>query len=379
MSYFNRFPKLAYDFNREGVVNSVVDIFRQVRPLQNYVDSFSAYKYTEIQDGERPDILSKRLYDTPEYYWTFFLVNDFLHDGLGSWPLSMQGLENYIKTEYNGYALETRPNIKRDTDQGITIFENCITSTTKDQNQGAFTPGTTVTLSHGGAQTAVGTLRRKDIYLNQLVIQEVTGTPISDGSGNIKESCVGQWTDPVSKAPVVVTVDIWKAWKYAEAPHHYYSAGDGNQDSSYNMNAFVSDGSTTVYNLSSIAYNPLNITVTIEGVSNYNWTVSGSTLTFASAPALNKNIRIKVPITNPDGSQQYGEEAHVSSANFFSVDDNATVAERLIQQEGSTAAPLYTSNRQYLFNKNEQRSKIRIIDPAFMTQFVTTFESLLNE
>ena len=25
MSYFKRFPKLVYDFNREGVVNSVID------------------------------------------------------------------------------------------------------------------------------------------------------------------------------------------------------------------------------------------------------------------------------------------------------------------------------------------------------------------
>ena len=53
MSYFNRFPKLSYDFNREGVVNSVVDIFRQVRPLQNYVDAFSSYRYSNILDGDK--------------------------------------------------------------------------------------------------------------------------------------------------------------------------------------------------------------------------------------------------------------------------------------------------------------------------------------
>jgi hypothetical protein len=314
MSYFKRFPKIAYDFNREGVVNRVVDIFRQVRPLQNYVDSFTAYRYTNILDGERPDILSKKLYDTPDYYWTFFLINDFLHDGLGSWPMSIQTLESYIKTEYNGYALETRPNIKYDTDGGIEKFENSLAGTTKSQNQGAFTPGTTVTLSNAGTQTATGTIRRKDIYLNQLVIQDVTGTPISDGT-NIKESCVGQWTDPVSKAPVSITMQIHKAWKYADAPHHYYITGDADSDR----------------------------------------------------------------VTNPDGSFKYGVEAHVSSANFFSITDDATSAERLIQQEGSTAAAQYKSNRSYLFDKNEEHSKIRIIDPAFITKFVTAFESLLDD
>ncbi len=313
MSYFKRFPKVGYDFNREGVVNSVVDLFRQVRPLQNYVDSFSAYKYHEIKDGERPDILSKKLYDSPEYYWTFFLVNDFLHDGLGSWPMSSTNLEEYIQTEFSGYALETRPNVKRDSDEGIEKFENSLAGTTPSQNQGAFTPGTTVTLSFDGNQTATGTIRRKDLYLNQLIIQDVTGTPISDGSGNIKENCVGSWIDPVTKAPVSCDAKIWKAWPYAEAPHHYYITGDASDDR----------------------------------------------------------------VINPDKSFKYGIEAHVSSANFFSVDKNSA-ALALIQQEGSTAAPLYKSNRQYLFNKNEERSKIRIIDPAFMIPFVSAFDDLLN-
>ena len=196
MAFFNKFPKAAYDFNREGVVNNIVDIFRQVRPLQNFVDEFSSYRYYEIQDGERPDILSKKLYDNPDYYWTFFIINDSLHDGLSSWPMSQQDLDEYIAKEYNGYALETRPNIKRDTDGGIEEFENSLAGTVAGQNQGGFTPGTTVTLTRGGVTTATGTIRRKDIYLNQLIIQDVTGTPVSNGTGNIVENCSGFHTDP---------------------------------------------------------------------------------------------------------------------------------------------------------------------------------------
>jgi len=312
MAFFNKFPKAEYDFNRQGVVNNVVDIFRQVRPLQNYVDTFSSYRYYEIQDGERPDIVSKRLYDNPDYYWTFFIINDFLHDGLSSWPMSSQDLDDYIKSEYSGYALETRPNVKYDTDGGIEEFENSLAGTVAGQNQGGFTPGTTITLSRGGVTTATGTLRRKDIYLNQLVIQDVTGTPVSNGTGNIVENCSGFHTDPVTKAPIAVNVEIWKAWKYDEAPHHYYISGDGKEDS----------------------------------------------------------------IENPDGSKSYGIEAHVSSANFFSVTDNA--AKNLILQEGSTAAPLYTSNRKYAHDLNEQRSKIRIIDPSFIPQFIEKFEQLIK-
>jgi|ETNmetMinimDraft_35_1059890.scaffolds.fasta_scaffold54605_2 hypothetical protein len=309
MSYFKKFPKLVYDFNREGVVNSVVDLFRQVRPVQNYVDNFSAYKFYSIKDGERPDIVSQKIYGTTNYYWTFFIINDFLHDGLGSWPMSGVDLEEYINIEYNGYALETRPKVKRDTDDGITSFENSLAGEDRFQNQGAWTVGRTVT---GAISGATGTLKRKDLYLNQLVVQDVTGTFLGDGAGNVNEDVTGSWIDPVSGAIIPCSVQCWKAWSYAEAPHHYYISGDGDTDS----------------------------------------------------------------LTLPDGTKGYGVEAHVSSANFFSTTDDATL--NLIIQEGSTAAPLYTSNRSYLFKKNEERSKIRIIDPAFIPEFASKFESLIN-
>ena len=43
MAYFNLFPKVGYDFNRDGVIQNVVDIFRHVRPLQNFVDEINTY------------------------------------------------------------------------------------------------------------------------------------------------------------------------------------------------------------------------------------------------------------------------------------------------------------------------------------------------
>ena len=77
MSFFKQFPKIDYDFNMEGSITQMVDIFRSVRPLPTFVDEFSGYKLYEIKDGERPDIVASRLYKNPKLYWTFFVVNDF--------------------------------------------------------------------------------------------------------------------------------------------------------------------------------------------------------------------------------------------------------------------------------------------------------------
>ena len=77
MPYFRQFPTVGYDFNRDGIIQNVVDIFRHARPLQNFVDEINTYRKFTIPDGQRPDICSQKLYGTPDYYWTFFILNDF--------------------------------------------------------------------------------------------------------------------------------------------------------------------------------------------------------------------------------------------------------------------------------------------------------------
>ena len=48
MAYFEQFPKVDYDYNRDGVIQKSVDLFRQVRPLQNFVDNVSTYRLYDI-------------------------------------------------------------------------------------------------------------------------------------------------------------------------------------------------------------------------------------------------------------------------------------------------------------------------------------------
>jgi hypothetical protein len=172
-----------------------------------------------IPNGERPDIMSQRLYRTSTLHWTFFLVNNFLHEGISAWPMSQEDLQQYITTHYNGYAIETRPDIVRNTDGGITNY--------KDSLAGRFKLGETIT---GQISGATGTLTKKDIYLNQLVVQDVTGTFLGDGTGNVLEAVTG------STSTDTVTSRI--AWKYEEAPHHWYVSGDETEAHVSNANFF---------------------------------------------------------------------------------------------------------------------------------------------
>lgn len=266
MSFFKQFPTISYDFDRNGILQNVVNIYRSVRPLQLFADNFSTYTYYDVKNGERPDVVSQRLYGTTNYYWTFFILNEYLHDGLAAWPMSQEKLQTYMANEYSGIVINTNPQIVRDSDQSITDHRNSLA--------GRFTLGETIT---GGISGATGTLVKKDIDLNQLVLENVNGTFVGDGGG-VSESLTGSVSND--------SVGTYEVFKHLDAPHHYYTTGDAEQ-------------------------------------------------------------RIQTNAVFIEGGVQSGQLS-------------------------------YQTNRSYLEESNDYRSKLRVVDPKYITQFADEFERVLN-
>lgn len=104
-SYFSRFPTLKYDIFGTGKPIELTDIFRAVRLKKNTKDDVLLYTYYEIQEDERPDHVSLKLYGTTDYYWTFFMINDTLINLAKDWPLSRSELENKINRMYAGNVM----------------------------------------------------------------------------------------------------------------------------------------------------------------------------------------------------------------------------------------------------------------------------------
>lgn len=278
MAFFKQFPKIQYDFERNGVITNVVNIYRSVRPLREFIDNSSAYTFYEIKNGERPDIVSQRLYDNPNYYWTFFVINDDLHDGTRAWPMSQEDLFDYMEKEYEGYVITTNPTIVRNTDGIITSFEDSLAGSVPNVSDGAFTLGETITGSISGFS---GTLTKKNVDMNQLIIQEVnSNAPLGD------PNAISGGTELLVGSKSGDSIGTYQAFKYAEAPHHYFTTGDK-------------------------------------------------------------------------------EERYQTNGEFI--------------QGGEASGTLsYKTNRSYVNELNEKRSKIRVIDPRYIDRFVDEFERLLN-
>ena len=105
MSFFSQFPKIKYDINADGIKTDVTDIFRYVDVKDGLINDIGTYTWYEILEGERPDVVSNRLYGTPDYYWTFFAINESLKKGLNTWPKSYRQFEMMLEEDYSKYSV----------------------------------------------------------------------------------------------------------------------------------------------------------------------------------------------------------------------------------------------------------------------------------
>lgn len=106
--FFNSTPDVLYpDFTDKSKLKLSKNLFRKVRPRDNYNSSFIVSKKYTIQPGETPDKIAYTLYGDPEWYWTILLVNNIV-DMNTQWPLDPDELEKYIEDKYGDDQNNTR-------------------------------------------------------------------------------------------------------------------------------------------------------------------------------------------------------------------------------------------------------------------------------
>jgi hypothetical protein len=83
---------------------AVKDITVRAKISDYFKNSALASLPYEIQDGERPETLSHRVYDRADLHWVILMFNE-IHDPTFEWPLSSAELESKLQVKYKGYAL----------------------------------------------------------------------------------------------------------------------------------------------------------------------------------------------------------------------------------------------------------------------------------
>lgn len=142
--YFENFPICSYKFADNQTSSTFPNLSSYVDVLDTTRTADSFYTKQYIQDYDRPDTMSYKLYGTVDYHWTFFYMNDELRRS--GWPLAYN--------EIQLLAMKNWPNQTARTNSDI--------STT-------FLTGQQVSGSQSGAS---GTVVSRNLDLGQLVIKK---------------------------------------------------------------------------------------------------------------------------------------------------------------------------------------------------------------
>jgi len=152
--YFSRFQKLFYRFGDNESPAIFQNISQYVDLIDQIKNNIAFFEDYTITSRDRPDTVSFRLYGTPEYYWSFFFLNDKLKES--GWPLSNEDVRYVAQSYYPHRIVTTKEDIATepfDFPIGKVVF--------------------------GSVSGTVGTIIKRNLDLGQLII-DTTNTVISE-------------------------------------------------------------------------------------------------------------------------------------------------------------------------------------------------------
>lgn len=99
--YFKRFPVIYYPVvvNGKKQFSTIKDISINVRFIKEFLSNISLYDLYDVVDGETPEIISEKFYDTPLYHWIVMLANE-RYDYVNDFPLPFDKLYDSVIQKY---------------------------------------------------------------------------------------------------------------------------------------------------------------------------------------------------------------------------------------------------------------------------------------
>ena len=104
-NYFKHFPKVDYRFGNNEAAVQFQDIGAYIEIVDRVKEFSIYYEAYNIQNGMRPDQVSLELYGSPNYYWTFYLLNESLRTE--AWPIRDADVYPKAKEYYPHMAFTT--------------------------------------------------------------------------------------------------------------------------------------------------------------------------------------------------------------------------------------------------------------------------------
>lgn len=159
MAFFRNFPRLNYKFGDEITTALFQNISVYIDLIDQIANDGSFYQTYTILDGDRPDVVSQKLYGTPDYYWTFYLLNENIR--VQGWPLTVQEVLENSRIYYPNIVITTEADVSTRFKVGGTVIQGSVVN-----------------------PTAKGEIVERNLNLGQLVVRpiiEVRSIEVTNG------------------------------------------------------------------------------------------------------------------------------------------------------------------------------------------------------
>lgn len=353
MTFFTQFPKTTYSIESDGIQTDITDIYRYVDVVERSSQNVLAYKIADVFDGERPDNLSQRLYGTPDYYWTFFIANDNLKDGIEAWPKADVEVAAYTDLIHKDTAAFRFPYEI----QGEGNTANTFTLAGLPLQDKKFAPFLYL-FSVQDLTSIDGTLVK--IYNRARII---------DYRPNLSQI----WID-------TSTIDWWSDYE----PYKELIGGGGALDVEYKKRAqrkiFYTGSSSDSYTVRFINPYEKDDGKIYAETQNLQQRFIDDVRTVAKKFKPNQGYDIKTNDQVEDSYQlkstQYWQRGKLAPAHYYNP---VSIEEEQTEYSAGPEATNYVSREQEIYDDNDALRRIKYVSPQYIQAFALEYKKLLNE
>ena len=119
MSYFSKFPLMAYDMAGNQQYKLLPDILRRVKLRAGLRSGAFLFDNYDVKDGERPEDVAYKWFGDAEYHWVILMTNN-ITDRYYQWPLTQPQFAEHLTDKYGAGSEDATHHYEKSQDSGKT-------------------------------------------------------------------------------------------------------------------------------------------------------------------------------------------------------------------------------------------------------------------
>ena len=129
MSYFSKFPLLAYDIKNNENYKLLPDILRRVKLRSTIKSGGMLFDTYDVKSGEKPEDIAFKWFGDAELHWVILMTNN-ITDRYYGWPMNQVQFQEFLEDKYSNpdaiHHYEITKDSGRTTGQGPSDYSHLV-------------------------------------------------------------------------------------------------------------------------------------------------------------------------------------------------------------------------------------------------------------